>query len=142
VTYKSLADQLYSNIEVDDKTNCWNWTKYKNKKGYGTVKINKTMQLAHRMSYKQATGSLLDKKHVLHRCDNPSCINPDHLWEGDNLDNVIDKVNKGRQGSKLTKQDAIDIKNSTKTTAELQQLYPVTAGHIRLIKTNKTWKSV
>jgi hypothetical protein len=83
--------------KVDPITNCFNWTGSKNKKGYGRIMVSRVgCKLAHRVIYKEF---IEDPRGlcVLHRCDNPSCINPDHLYLGTNQDNVDDRVARGRQ---------------------------------------------
>jgi hypothetical protein len=80
---------------------CWEWKNYCNKDGYGRVRYNGKKHLAHRVSYeifkKPFNKSLL----VCHTCDNPSCINPEHLFLGTHQDNVSDCKNKGRHKGHL-----------------------------------------
>ncbi len=75
---------------------CWEWQANLNNKGYGTCKINGKLTSAHRVSYQIAYGLLPEKIHVLHKCDNPKCINPYHLFSGTHQDNMDDKKLKGR----------------------------------------------
>lgn len=76
---------------------CWNWKGCTNNRGYGWFQTGKT-SLAHRISYKLFYGISPKNKLVLHKCDNPKCVNPDHLFLGTHKDNMIDMVNKGRDG--------------------------------------------
>ena len=76
--------------------NCWLWRGAKDKNGYGMITRNGSTVKAHRVSYEVHWGESLETYHCLHRCDNPSCVNPNHLFSGTNLDNVQDKVKKGR----------------------------------------------
>jgi hypothetical protein len=78
---------------------CWEWTSYKNACGYGTLRIDGRSQLAHRASYEQFIGHIPEGLNVNHKCDNPACINPEHLWIGTQLENIADMVTKGRQVS-------------------------------------------
>ena len=66
------------------------------KDGYGDVFRNKKHILAHRWEYMQHYGAIPEGMHVLHKCDNPSCINIDHLFLGTHADNMQDKISKGR----------------------------------------------
>ena len=85
---------------VDKTDDCWNWIGEKKSGGYGIVRpIGPRKRLkAHRVSWELAKGDILGDLNVLHKCDNPSCVNPDHLFLGTQLDNVRDMWAKGRQG--------------------------------------------
>jgi len=75
---------------------CWEWTAGKNAGGYGRITFKGKVTLAHRLSYQTFCGPIPDGVYVCHHCDNPSCINPDHLWLGTNSDNILDCSKKGR----------------------------------------------
>lgn len=102
---------------VDEKSGCWNFTRSLDRFGYPIVRIGKYMYKGHRLSYwAHQTDGRFDienpNQHIMHKCDNPSCVNPDHLELGDHLTNMKDKVKKGRQakGSKhCTQEQAIEI---------------------------------
>lgn len=78
---------------------CWLWTGHRHAQGYGHVKWNGRMQLAHRLAM-EATGLDLGEMKACHRCDNPPCINPAHLFAGTQADNVRDRDAKGRVSRK------------------------------------------
>ena len=78
---------------------CWNWTGSLLQSGYGRFYINSQCFRAHRVSYYLYTGSVSKEKLICHRCDNPRCVNPLHLFEGTAKDNSTDMKIKGR-GSK------------------------------------------
>lgn len=89
--------RFYSKVaKTDDLNQCWEWMGYKCKEGYGRIGWkSKASTLAHRAAYVIATGdntSLL----ICHRCDNPSCCNPHHLFTGTDKDNSNDRDAKGR----------------------------------------------
>ena len=74
---------------------CWEW---QNEKvgGYGRIRIDGVKQLAHRVSWIMHFGGIPKNMHVLHTCDNPSCVNPEHLFIGTHQDNMKDRDKKGR----------------------------------------------
>lgn len=81
-----------------DINECWIWKGAKLPKGYGIIKIpcQRRQEYAHRLSYQIHIGDIPPGKHVLHRCDNPSCVNPKHLFLGDARTNAQDMRSKGR----------------------------------------------
>lgn len=100
---------------------CWIWQGSKNDKGYGRIRSGKKTFRAHRVSYEAFHGPIPKGHGVLHKCDNPSCINPDHLFSGTQFDNMSDASTKGRLlGMKgednpscvLTKNEVLSIYNS------------------------------
>lgn len=75
---------------------CVLWTGYTNHDGYGRLSIKGNLYMAHRIAWSLRNGPAPRDKLVLHKCDNPPCVNPDHLFLGDDLDNAQDKSQKGR----------------------------------------------
>lgn len=78
------------------KTACWNWIRLRDDKGYGRVGINYKVYFAHRISFFIATKKWPLGKMICHRCDNASCCNPDHLYEGTAKTNTLDAVGRNR----------------------------------------------
>lgn len=111
--------------------------KHKLTKPYGVIKVGNKKVRAHRFSWELFVGPIPDGLHVLHRCDNPRCINYDHLFLGTDQDNMSDMIAKGRKRTKLSADDVIAIRQSTQTQKELGKLYGVHHAHISRVKAGK-----
>ncbi|HXI16800.1 MAG TPA: HNH endonuclease [Chloroflexota bacterium] len=106
--------------KVDKTGDCWLWTAYRNKGGYGAVQTAARYEapvLAHRAAWELTHGAIPPGVFVCHSCDTPACVNPAHLFLGTDRDNKVDMMNKGRLplGSrsvkaKLTEAQVIDIR--------------------------------
>ena len=99
-TTKSELQVFEDSFIPEPNSGCWLWIGpiFKHRGGYGCFNYGKKiMQRAHRISWKLYKHDINSKDHVLHHCDNPLCVNPDHLFLGDQNINMIDKSFKGRQ---------------------------------------------
>jgi len=148
-------------------TPCWLWTGHRPHGKYGRVFIKKCPLLTHRVSYELTFGSLPAKKHVLHRCDNPPCVRPDHLFLGTALDNAKDRMRKGRgrvydfsselkppkpphgdytTHAKVKTEDIPVIRRryaeESITTEQLGRIYGVTHNAISNIIKRRTWRHI
>lgn len=83
------------------ESGCWEWRGTKDRLGYGRLSAGrgKSPLKAHRVSFEMANGSIPAGLFILHKCDNPSCVNPDHLEAGDQKKNIADMIRRGRRGS-------------------------------------------
>ncbi len=95
--YRPLAERLWA--KVDKSGDCWLWTGHRNHDGYGRMLISKRplrMIFTHRLAWESTYGAVPDDLRVLHRCDNPPCCNPAHLFIGSQPENIADMHAKGR----------------------------------------------
>jgi len=93
----SIYERFWDKVAVAaDDEGCWEWTASTNKLGYGWFGAHRKTHLAHRVSWELNVGPIPEGSHVLHRCDNPPCIRPGHLFLGTDADNMADMVAKRR----------------------------------------------
>ena len=94
---RPLLDRFQEKYVCNLETGCWEWTASLQASGYGQIAApGGGMLRSHRVSYELFVGPILNGLHVLHECDNPKCVNPEHLFLGTPKDNMKDKVAKGR----------------------------------------------
>ena len=99
--------------KVDKKgiDECWNWTGCLAGKGYGYAWYCGKHISAHRLSWTIKNGLIPEDMQILHKCDNKKCVNPDHLYCGTHLDNVVDAIERSPTGSTTSKFNVNDIVN-------------------------------
>jgi len=145
-----MKEKIESSISINEK-GCWIWNKSKHRQGYGNLNYKKIPSLAHRVSWMVYVGEIPNGIKVCHRCDIPSCVNPQHLFLGTQKDNVNDAVLKGkfegrRQGkrrNKLTINQVNEIRHLSsqgKQRKELEKLFCVSQTCIAKILTGVSWK--
>lgn len=96
---RDWSSRLLDRYEVA-ASGCWEWTGYK-ANGYGRLTVGRQCWLAHRLSYALHYGDLPADSLICHHCDNPACINPEHLYAGDIVTNVADRTRRGRHVATL-----------------------------------------
>lgn len=141
-------DRLTSKTTPEPMTGCWLWTASVFKNGYGQAGRG-TNQYAHRLAYRLARGLIPKGASVLHRCDQRSCVNPDHLFLGTPTENMLDMTVKGRRARgnthgrrRLSAEQVRDIRAKLAAGAgqsALAREHGVTRLNIHLIAHNRTW---
>jgi HNH endonuclease len=133
----------------EDSSGCWLWTGTADGRGYGQLSVRGRHRKAHRVSFELEHGPIPNELFVLHRCDKPSCVNPDHLFLGTAADNTADMVSKGRHTfgeravhAKLKERDVRAIKASAEMNKALAAKYGVNSSLISMIRTGKRWAHV
>ncbi len=143
--------------KVDTRGDCWTWTSWRTKSGYGAMGTrvnyrNKTM-LAHRLSWTLFVGPIPDSMFVLHKCDNPPCVRPSHLFVGTAQDNSSDMVAKDRStrgvrhhAATLTLSDVRrirELRREGETVSKIWKEFPqVGKWAIHQVASGRTWRHV
>jgi hypothetical protein len=144
--YGELSDRFFSRFKKSD-SGCWEWTAHRDKDGYGFMPASGTSIRAHRFSYEYHYGEIPNGLVVCHKCDNPGCVNPDHLFVGTIKDNCRDMLSKERDamiGSRnnkaiLSEQQALEIKYSKEKTSVIAKKYSVSTSTVKRIRSGKSW---
>ena len=115
--------------KVDKTDSCWNWTGAQNVSGYGQFSISKNKRVStHRYSwacenlYSQEWHEFCAGAWVLHTCDNKLCVNPEHLYLGDALQNAADAMNRYRTHTKITDDQVVEIRTLRSEGAGVEDL--------------------
>jgi GTP-dependent phosphoenolpyruvate carboxykinase len=148
---------FWDRVKKGAQDECWEWQGYRDKNGYGHLTVHQEVKLAHRYAWEDIYGSLPDWLYVLHKCDNPSCVNPEHLILGTQQDNLADCVAKGRASggsmpgelnpsAKITAIQAREIYISRNRFGNklrvIAEKYGITPQAVHLIAKGIKWSSV
>ena len=117
---RAFIQRFWKRVNRRQPTDCWPWIGCTNGLGYGRVKLGARctpVVYTHRVAWELSFGAIPEGKQVLHRCDNPPCCNPGHLFVGTQLDNMHDAIAKGRNArgarvgsAKLTDAKVLEIR--------------------------------
>lgn len=147
-----LVHRFWRKVAIRQPDGCWEWTACRAYNGYGKFWDGVKLTSAHRAAYRIFLGEIPDGQNVLHRCDNPSCVNPLHLFLGTQSENVQDMLRKGRAAvgskngfAKLTEADIPMIRSQLRGGESLTSIAKslgVDHATIKDIKLGRTWKHV
>ncbi len=148
----TLVERFWNKVQKSD--GCWEWTGATDGYGYGQIWNNGGERRAHRLSWEFSTGDQPGNLDVCHRCDNPLCVNPEHLFLGTAKDNCADMMRKGRQShfprsrgaknnrSKLTESNVHNIREMLDMGLhqnEIAKTFGVTRSAVYAIRVGNTW---
>jgi hypothetical protein len=91
---RNTEQKFWNKVNILGADDCWEWRGQRDKDGYGQCAFHGSIRRAHRLAFRFTTGE--ESKVVCHRCDNPACCNPHHLFGGTQTDNIRDRDRKGR----------------------------------------------
>lgn len=150
---RPALERYWASVERRGPSECWPWLGRRDRDGYGwfsDFSIRRSPLRAHRYMIYVVTSRLPEPtEHVLHRCDNPPCVNPAHLFIGSNLDNIADKIAKGRHRGnptgnlgdlrrRLTDEDVAAIRAFGNpyygSRSEIARRYGISREHVRRIQ--------
>src|SRR4249920_2252189 len=133
-----IEQRLWAKVIKAGENECWLWNAHCNACGYGTIQLDGRSLLAHRVVYEITHGSIPVGMNVLHRCDNPACCNPAHLWLGSQVENIADMNAKGRNGN-------VGRGMTAESIAKREATYQRTGGRQKLWETrrknNPNWRA-
>lgn len=148
----SVEDRFWDKVDIGDKDECWEWTAHTGSAGYGKVSIDGQTILAHRVSWELHFGEIPAGLCVCHHCDNPVCMNPNHLFLGTLADNNADRAAKGRSanaqgacnnGAVLTETEVLEIRalyqNTGHTQPEIAAMFGISQAQVSRIVNYKKW---
>jgi hypothetical protein len=145
---RSVTDSERFWRRVDRSGACWLWLGSRHRQGHGYASLNGRVQYAHRVSWQLTHGPIPEGHVVCHKCDNPPCVNPDHLFVGTQGDNVRDARAKGRmttetmRSAKLSTENVLTVRDmlaSGTTQSAVAAAMGVTRSCIGLIAQGRRW---
>lgn len=140
------AARFWSMVDKGEDDDCWIWKGHRSPFGYGEFRAGGRKLTAHRYAWALSNGPIPDNLKACHRCDNPSCVNPSHLFLGTQTENMADCTRKGRHAAKLTPDEVREIRalyeTGGLTQKEIGSRYGVTQAAIHWIVVGRNWAHV
>lgn len=136
---KEWPKRFWDKVRKTDE--CWNWVGCLNDDGYGSIRYENKARKAHRISYLLEYGAFDERLRVLHSCDNPTCVRPDHLFLGTQGDNMRDMVLKGRHGAGSSNPPTFEEYNKTKRNKRdvCRRGHPFSKENTRIKRIKNRW---
>ena len=148
---RAAIERFEAKFIPEPNSGCWLWTAATTHFGYGAFRLDRSRKQfnSHRVAWLIYRGPIPEGKWVLHHCDNPPCVNPDHLFLGDNTANIADRVRKNRSirgnqviGAKLSEASVRAIRVDDRTQQKIADDYGVSRSLVGVIKQQKRWRHV
>lgn len=151
---RPAAERLAGKVKRAGPDDCWPFDGATNGYGYGRLTVDGKPQAAHRLAYELEHGEIPAGLFVLHRCDNPPCCNPAHLYLGTHADNMRDMDERGRRvnrqargaangRAKLAVNDVVEIRrlaSAGEPQRQIAEQFQITQAAVSSIVTRRTWK--
>jgi DNA-binding CsgD family transcriptional regulator len=146
-----LRARILDKTSLNNVSGCWEWLGTI-KRGYGMLSVKSITKYSHRVSYEAFIGPIPSGMCVCHKCDNPGCCNPDHLFLGTVLDNMTDMVSKSRSAigsrssnAKISEQTAMKVMSllyDGRTSVDVARILNLTKHTVRHIKHGRAWSHI
>ena len=146
IKHSTFEESFWAKVDKKGERDCWEWQASRHpRSGYGQVNQSGRMKKAHRVAWEFTNGAIPNGIYVCHKCDNPPCCNPNHLFLGTQLDNMNDCGKKGRKQTILSEEQVIEIRRlyltENITQAAIGKIFGVSNKVVsEIVKGNHSWK--
>jgi hypothetical protein len=137
----TTLERFWRHVDKKSDDECWPWTAFCDKDGYGKFRVGNTSIGAHRFSYMTFIGPLNEDQKLLHKCNNPPCVNPNHTKPGTHFENMEDRLKAGNYArgekhpmAKFSDAAVLEIKASTETYRQISLRFGISESQIGNIK--------